>query len=248
MYVGPKLVDFLTRAVNVGSEADLKDLVTEMSSLLKLPRFALVSHVDLVKETTGSVAITNYPDDWVDRILTRRYYLDDPLHAASTRKRVGFAWHEAPRIIRMTRRQLGILEEAARYGLSDGITVPVHSPGEYRGTASFGGTQRVTMTPQMSAAVQLVATFSFEAARRLVHARSNEEPPAIPSLSPRHVECVGLVASGLGDKQIAAKLGLSEVTVHQHVREAMRRYGVVRRAGLVFRALFDGQICFHRVR
>lgn len=246
MYVGPKLSEFLTRAVEVASDADIKDLVGEMGLLLNLPKFALVSHVDLAKETAGVVAITNYHDDWIDRIMSQRYYLDDPLHAASTRRRVGFAWHEVRGIISLTKRQSGILNEAARFGLRDGITVPVHSPGEYRGTCSLGGDYPVIMTSQISAAAHLIATFSFEAARRIAYAHSGQDRPPVPMLSPRHIDCVALIATGLGDAQIAAKLGLSEVTVHQHIREAMRRYRVFKRAALVFRALFDGQICFHK--
>lgn len=248
MYVGPKITEFLSRAVQVDSEADIKDLVAEMGLQLGLPRFALVSHVDLLKETTGVVALSNYPDDWIDRIYSQRYYLDDPLHAASTRTQLGFAWHDVPRMLALTRRQSGILSEAADFGLNDGITVPVHSPGEYRGTCSFGGKELVVLSLQVRAAVQLIAVFSFEAARRIVYARSGQSRPAVPSLSPRHVDCVGLVASGLGDTQIAAMLGLSEDTVHQHISEAMRRYGVFKRTALVFRALFDGQICFHKIR
>lgn len=246
MYVGPKLTEFLTNAVEVKSDADIKELVGEMAFLLDLPKFALVSHVDLANETDGVVAISNYHDDWIDRIMSQRYYLDDPLHAASTRRRIGFAWHEAADIITMTRRQHGILEEGAAFGLRDGITVPVHAPGDYRGTCSLGGERPVTMSPNIVAAVQLIAIFSFEAARRLAYARLGRDQPPVPALSPRHVDCVGLVATGLGDTQIAAKLGLSEVTVHQYIREAMRRYGVFKRPALVFRALFDGQICYHK--
>ena len=248
MFVGPLLTDFLARAVQTGSEDDIRDLVAEVAAQLGLPKFALVSHVDLLKETVGVVAISNYPDDWIDRIYTQRYYLDDPLHAASTRTRVGFAWHDVPEMISMSRRQASILSEAADFGLQDGVTVPVHSPGEYRGTCSLGGTNRVIMSPQMQAAVQLIAVFSFEAARRIVLAQTGQERPPIPMLSSRHIDCIGLLASGLGDTQIAVKLNLSEDTVHQHIKEAMRRYGVFKRTALVFRSLFDGQICFHKVR
>jgi len=247
MHVGPMLTDFLERAVEAASENDIKDLVTEVAARLGLPRFALVSHVDLLRETSGVVAISNYPDGWIERILEQRYFLDDPLHAASTGTRIGFAWHDVPKMIAMTRRQAGILAEAAAFGLSDGVTVPVHAPGEYRGTCSMGGRDGVVMSAQLRAAVQLIAVFAFEAARRVTLERAGQPRPHVPALSPRHVDCVGLIASGFGDTQIAHMLSLSEDTVHQHIREAMRRYGVFKRTALVFRSLFDGQICFQKV-
>ncbi|MCL4852686.1 MAG: helix-turn-helix transcriptional regulator [Bryobacteraceae bacterium] len=52
-------------------------------------------------------------------------------------------------------------------------------------------------------------------------------------LSPRQVRIVELVARGLGDKQIAAELGISEETVAFHFRSAFRRYGARSRAALV---------------
>jgi len=47
-------------------------------------------------------------------------------------------------------------------------------------------------------------------------------------LSARQEECLRLTAF-LTDKEIAARLGLSEATVKKHVHEACRRLGVNRR-------------------
>ncbi|QDH74645.1 helix-turn-helix transcriptional regulator [Brevundimonas sp. M20] len=49
-----------------------------------------------------------------------------------------------------------------------------------------------------------------------------------PGLSARQEECLRLTAF-LTDKEIAARLGLSEATVKKHVHEACRRLGVNRR-------------------
>jgi FixJ family two-component response regulator len=45
------------------------------------------------------------------------------------------------------------------------------------------------------------------------------------SLTPRAREVMGMVASGLLNKQIAGKLHLSEVTVKVHRGQAMRKMG-----------------------
>lgn len=245
MYIGPELSLFISRCAEVQSEAEIKDLLTEAGILLRLPKFALVSHVDLLAEGTRAVAISNYHDDWIDRILSRRYYLDDPLHAASTRVRMAVAWHDASKFVQLTARQTAILAEAEGFGLYDGITIPIHSPGEFRGTCSFGGGQRLLVTAELLAVVQLVAVFAFQAARRVIHQAAYLSRPPIPLLSPRHVECLGMAAAGLSNKQIGHRLGLAEDTVHKYIQEAMRRYGIGKRGALILRAVFDGQICYN---
>lgn len=245
MYIGPVLTDFIAHMTRVESECEIKSLVAEMGVILKLPHFALVSHVDLLAAHRETVAISNYNDEWVDRILRKRYYLDDPIHAACSRKRLGIVWHEAPDLIALSQRQRDILGEAEQFGLRDGVTVPVQSAGEYRGTCSFGGSRRVIPTMQLIAAVQLIGMFAFDAARRIIGDRHGFSRLPVPTLARRHIECIAMVASGLGDKESSARLGIAPNTVHKYTQEAMRRYGVMRRGALVFRALLDCQINFH---
>lgn len=250
MFIGSELIEFFLCLGQVRSEADFFDLMLETTHRLGFEQFALVSHVDLVAAAQEAVAISNYPDGWVERILTERYYLDDPVHAASIGRNTPYAWSAIGGDLIHSRRQQTILKEGASFGLHDGVTVPVHSPGEYRGTCSFATSQPVSMTPQIQGATHIVAGFGFETARKLVRMRLGLEPkrPTMPRFSPREVDCVGLVACGMGDTQIAHALGLSEATVHQHVTGAMRKCGVFKRTALVFRALFDGHICFHSLR
>jgi two-component system, NarL family, response regulator YdfI len=56
-------------------------------------------------------------------------------------------------------------------------------------------------------------------------------PPA--ALSPREAEILGLLASGLGNKTIAARLGISEHTVKSHVMALFGKLGVSTRAEAV---------------
>lgn len=58
-------------------------------------------------------------------------------------------------------------------------------------------------------------------------------------LTPREEEVLRLVAQGLGDRQIAERLGLSEHTVHRHVSNILTRLGVPSRAAAVARATAD---------
>jgi DNA-binding NarL/FixJ family response regulator len=64
-------------------------------------------------------------------------------------------------------------------------------------------------------------------ARRLLTARATPAGPA--QLTPREVEVLSLVRSGLANKQIARRLGISERTVKAHLTSVFQRIGVVDR-------------------
>jgi two-component system NarL family response regulator len=74
------------------------------------------------------------------------------------------------------------------------------------------------------------------AAIRLVHRGGKYLPPGVaerlasrkerPNLSPRELDILRLVALGNGNKQIAAQLGLAEVTVKVYVSRILEKLGV----------------------
>jgi LuxR family quorum-sensing system transcriptional regulator CciR len=68
-----------------------------------------------------------------------------------------------------------------------------------------------------------------------------------PLLTPRQRDCVVLVAQGKSDWEIGRLLGISESTVHKHVEDAKRRYGVPTRIQLVVRSLFEKRVAFSDV-
>jgi DNA-binding NarL/FixJ family response regulator len=61
-------------------------------------------------------------------------------------------------------------------------------------------------------------------------------------LTPREVEVIGMIAEGLGNKMIAARLGISEHTVKTHVTAVFTKLGVSSRAEAVASAARLGVI------
>jgi DNA-binding NarL/FixJ family response regulator len=53
---------------------------------------------------------------------------------------------------------------------------------------------------------------------------------AAPVLTPRELDVLTLVAQGLSNPQIAARLVLSEHTVHRHLANILRKLGLSSRA------------------
>ena len=240
-----ELQDFVRQCNVATSEEQLFDLLDLATRRLGFEQFAMGHHVDLTGPPADAMRLTTYDPAWVETALGKRYFVDDPIHAASMKTAVGFLWSDVPKMIQMTGRQNGILEAARRFGLAEGFTVPVHVPGEYRGTCSFGARSLDNLQPDALPTAQLIGVFAFEAARRIMRARQrHEKGSSIPSLTERQLACVTLVAAGKTDWEIGRILGISEGTAHEHIEAARKRYGVVKRTQLVIRALFDGQISF----
>ncbi|MCP3732162.1 LuxR family transcriptional regulator [Sphingomonas sp. MG17] len=211
--------------------------------------YAMGHHVDLRGSPEDALRLSNYPTEWIERSLSERYYANDPIHRASTRTATGFLWSEVSSLIRLTRRDRDILKAASSHGLGDGFTVPVHVPGEYRGTCSFGTTSLDHLARGALPVASMISSYAFEAGRRILRVqRRTAEPSAdVPMLTDRQRDTLVLVARGKADPEIATLLGISPATAHEHVENVRRLYGNAQRPFLVVRALFDGQISFSEV-
>jgi LuxR family quorum-sensing system transcriptional regulator CciR len=244
MFIGRYFSELLYDFQRVRDERELRTLLCNASTRLGFEQFALNHHVDLVGPPEDAIVLLNYDPAWVDRSLSQGYHLDDPVHVASTRASFGFAWRDMGYYLQPSERHRRILDEARSFGLCEGFTVPIHVPGEYRGTCSFGA-RSVSLTWDRMAATQLVGQLAFESARRLVRARRGEISCSIPLLTRRQLDLLPFVAGGKSNWAIGQIIGLSAATVRQHLGEAMHRYGVATRTQLVVRALFDGQIVYN---
>ncbi len=240
--------EFVQEVNRVTTFSELSGLMESMSRTLGFDYFALVHHVELVGPEV--IDLENYPPVWREMIIERKYTSDDPILVACEHTNVGFRWSDVHKWIALSKRQQEILNGARAAGIGEGFTVPVHIPGEYAGSCSFGLRMGHAFDGSTMPAAQFVGCFGFEAARRLLHAQrlqTGKEITPLPRLTPRQLDCVVLAAAGKSDWHAAQLLGISDQTVHQHIEDAKRRYGVATRLQLVVRALFDGQLTFRDI-
>ncbi|GAA3122198.1 response regulator [Streptosporangium carneum] len=102
------------------------------------------------------------------------------------------------------------------------------------------GARRAEIVRSVQAAAEGEAIFGPAIAARLVGyftERERGEPaPALPELTRREKEILGLVAEHLTNPQIAARLGLSQKTVRNHVSAVFAKLQVTDRAQAIMRA------------
>jgi LuxR family quorum-sensing system transcriptional regulator CciR len=218
----------------------LGTLVGDVTRELGFNFFALLDHASLGTPGDELLRIDNYPEEWVEELISRGYARDDPVHLASRRTNIGFGWCELGTLIRLERRHTRILARSRRFGLGPGLTVPANVPGEPSASCSFAVRAGRDMPPGRLHCAELIGAHALCAARRL-------RPPAVrrrPHLSRRELQCLRLVALGKTDWEIARILGLSPHTANQYVKRARSAYDTVSRTQLVVYGLRDDWISF----
>ena len=229
---------------------ELHTLLQEISGEMGFDYFALLHHVDLRKYnpqdgrvlTNEFIALSDYPQYWVDQYVSNEVVNLDPVLLASQRTGVGFGWEQIPELISLTQAHHQIIETTRKAGIGDGFTVPANVPGELSGSCNFAVKTGSQAPKGCFSMAQLVGSFAFQAARTIVARSRGYEDFARVTLTERQLECIVLVARGKTDWEIGRILNISEETVKQHIANARERYDVPKRMQVVLRALYDGLV------
>lgn len=231
--------DFVAEVKSANSLGAISGLLSDATRAFEFDHFAMTQRYGLRIDGVP-VQLHDLPDSWTELLSNRDYWRNDPVLAACERTVAPFAWDDLAELVELTPRHRTYMEKAAASGVANGWTVPIHIPGEATGLCSFVLTDDRDLPEASLPAVQYLACFAFEAARRLA---GRGDPPA-PKLTRRQVECVVLAARGKSDWVAGQILGLAPDTVHKYLEQAKARFGVSSRTELVVRALYDGQIGF----
>ncbi|MBB4642642.1 helix-turn-helix transcriptional regulator [Rhizorhapis suberifaciens] len=247
---------FIEASRKVRNARELEALIAAITLDMGFDYYALVHHVDLRRYNPdlrhmvpgGLIALSNYPEAWVETYQQRNIVTRDPILVASTRTGVGFVWEDMGKFIEITPLHRAITEATRRAGLMQGFTVPAHVPGQTNGTCNFAvGRERALPTANLPLA-QLIGSFAFEAARSLVQRTlEKQDRPTKRKLGNRQLECLALMAQGKSDWEIGRILGISDLTVKRHFKLARELYDVPRSVQVLLRAIHEGQIALSDV-
>jgi DNA-binding CsgD family transcriptional regulator len=150
-----------------------------------------------------------------------------------------FVWRDPLVRAGMSPKQLRMMDEAKAFRLGDGYAVPVHSSIDVRVACVFAS-EHGDFEPASCKAMRRISIIAHEHVARL--ARLSDWRGEAPALSERERVCLGLYAQGLGDSEIAARLGIRLPTVRRHLDLAKQRLKVSSRPEALVRALLTRQI------
>ena len=244
------LDEFLSASRKVRTPDDLHRVMQDVTREIGFDHFALVHHVDLRPNgsmvdhvvTDDFAVLSDYPQFWIDQYIAGTVVANDPVLVASQKTSTGFWWDEISDLINLTNAQRDILENGVRAGLGNGFTVPAHVPGELFGSCNFAVAAGKDPPRENFALAQLIGSHAFNAARQMVGRLRKAGEFAPVKLTDRQIECLVLVARGKTDWEIGQILGISHMTVRDHLKDARQRYDVTKTVQVLMRAVFDEQI------
>jgi DNA-binding NarL/FixJ family response regulator len=105
-----------------------------------------------------------------------------------------------------------------------------------------GGLLQLSASPeQIVQAIRAVAA-GLTVFDSVLTPQSSEDEPSVEELTPREAEVLQLLAEGLGNKEIAGRLNISEHTIKFHIRSILGKLGAASRTDAVARGLRGGLI------
>jgi DNA-binding CsgD family transcriptional regulator len=219
--------------------ADIYNCASSQAILACFRKFIQQYHVDTF--TSGEIDLANrkrmvfHAMEWPDR--WRNYYFQsgmvdhDPVVSALGHEPGAVTWTE----LRSRPGGLSALgteafNKIAAEGWTDGLVVPLHRSGSHYGIVSLVVSEHYLDKHQKTELTGVSLVF-HDRMRHHVPREGFPLPPA--GLTPREIECVGLIARGLSDLKAGEALGISGATVHEHAERAKRKLDARNRAELV---------------
>ena len=194
-------------------------------------------------EARGDPSMSTMRRDWIEHYAGRRYDIEDDIVAHVRTGRFD------PKFYRLSRpdhfRQREIAEEAREAGLRSGLLIPLPGPWSDRLPAA-GIVMGSSLGEDEGARIARSHTPHLIALGHILHTSLSGEllrlrAGAVP-LSDRQRDCLKGFANGLRTGQVADRLGIREVTVNLHLRDARRKLAARNTPEAVAKALLYQQI------
>ncbi len=173
--------------------------------------------------------IIDWPDSWTRFYSQSGMINRDPLIDELGKRHEPFTWSDLRADRKLAKAGRLALDLVAAAGWVEGLVVPLRTSGQRVGLVSMVG--HAPIAAETRDYLGLIGTTLHGHVRRLVAREGFALPPA--GLTGREIECIRLVARGLGDKAIGATLGIAASTAHEFVEKAKRKLKTSSRAELI---------------
>ena len=173
-----------------------------------------------------------WPRDWFLRYDEQGHYLSDPCAAWCRHTARPFLWNELP-AARVTASGQRVMDEAADFGMKEGICVPIHMP--LAGPAVVtAASDRIEVPPESFPLIEILCVHTF---RTLCGLERKDRVEQGPPLTPRERELLQWSAHGKSADDIACILGVTRNTVESHQRNIREKLDAINVAHAIVKAL-----------
>ena len=185
------------------------------------------------------VLLCDWPNEWLERYLTRNYVDHDPVVSHLKLLRAPFQWREAVQSMPADKSSDEVMRDAREFNLRDGLAFPLITLEGQIALVSLGG-EAVELSDSEFAMVSLASTYAIGRAMQLQTTASKIIEHI--ELTPRERECLQWAAVGKSEWEISQILGISEHTSEKHLLNAKSKLGAANRVQAVAEAIRHGYI------
>lgn len=230
------LADTYAALTQAGSAADLRIAMEAFAKEMGFENFAYALSITAPSLKQQHYFLTNYPDDWVQRYVARRYFEVDPLIEHAEGSTLPAIWGEG---LFQAANAAEFWEEARAYGLRAGLSFSVHEQPGVTGIFSLSRDKLIDLQGHDLAALigrgQMFASMLHHAVSRI------DLPKLLPecgaSLTAREKECLKWAAEGKTAWEIGQIVGITERTTVFHLNNVVQKLGASNKVQAIVRAI-----------
>mgnify|MGYP001164670718 FL=1 len=179
-----------------------------------------------------AILCDGWPREWFLRYESESHFLNDPCAARSRLTAEPFLWHQLP-ADGLTARGRLVMNEAAEFGMKDGLCVPIHVP--LAGPAVVtAASDRLEVPPEAMPLIEALCVHTFRKLSGLETKRGEENTAP---LTPRERELLQWSAQGKSTEDISCILGVTTNTVESHHRNIRDKLDAINVAHAIVKAL-----------
>jgi len=237
--VPENMQNLIDECVAAKTLSDVYRTIDRFTHTLGLDNFFLFMTFSLSVLRRKTVVLHNYPSKWFARYQERNYYRLDPVFDHCRKYVTPLIWGQLNQLRDLANEQSEFLIEARSFGISDGVTYPLHGGSNEWGLLTFNFPPSREMPGKIKESIvwagKLFSSHLQDATRRIVVDRSTISID--PALTEREKECLLWSTEGKTSWETAQILAIAERTVVYHLQNAMEKLGATNRIQAAVRAL-----------
>jgi LuxR family transcriptional regulator, quorum-sensing system regulator SolR len=230
------LSDTYAALISAESSADLHVVMGKFASEMGFENFAYALTITAPSLKQQHYFLTNYPNEWVERYVARRYFEVDPLVGHAESSTLPAIWSDG---FFQGAKVEEFWEEARAYGLQAGLSFSVHEQPGVTGIFSLSRDKIIDLQGHDLAALigraQMFASLLHHAVSRI------DLPKLLPesnvSLTARERECLKWAAEGKTAWEIGQIVGITERTIVFHLNNVIQKLGASNKVQAIVRAI-----------